>query len=164
MSKPSGKFFLLVQTFKDIRTESGDTETYGLLCTYKFVACLNVLHDVLHTVAKLQSSLQTKDLDLSMGGAGEASPQQLNFSPKSTQLPPPPPQDIPIKIYVYCKFAKKIMSITRMFWRFVLNNQSGVFLFFPVIDKLPLNFQWSVFLGLQYILLMLGPKCHIHLA
>ena len=59
----------LVQTFKDIRAESGDTDTYGLsvlLCTYKFVACLYMLCDVLLTVAKLQSSLQTKDLDLSM--------------------------------------------------------------------------------------------------
>ena len=58
----------LVQ-IKDIRVESGDTETYGLsvlLCTYKFVACMYMLCDVLHTVAKLQSILQTKDLDLSM--------------------------------------------------------------------------------------------------
>ena len=59
----------LVQTFKDIHAESGDAEAYGLsvlLCTYKFVACLYMLCDVLHTVAKLQGSLQTKDLDLSM--------------------------------------------------------------------------------------------------
>ena len=58
-----------VQTFKDIHAESGDAETYGLsvlLCTYKFVASLYMLCDVLHTVAKLQSSLQTNDLDLSM--------------------------------------------------------------------------------------------------
>ena len=42
----------LVQTFKDICAESGDTETYGLsvfLCTYN----LYMLCDVLHTVAKL---------------------------------------------------------------------------------------------------------------
>ena len=55
----------LVQTFKEIHAESGDAEAYGLsvlLCTYKFVACLYILH----TVAKLQGSLQSKDLDLSM--------------------------------------------------------------------------------------------------
>ena len=43
--------------------------TYGLsvlFCTYKFVACLYMLCDVLHTVTKLQSNLQTKDLDLPM--------------------------------------------------------------------------------------------------
>ena len=43
--------------------------TYGfsvLFCTDKFVAGLYMLCDVLHTVAKLQSSLQTKDLDLPM--------------------------------------------------------------------------------------------------
>ena len=33
---------------------------------YKFVACLYKLCDVLYTVAKLQTSLQTKDLHLSM--------------------------------------------------------------------------------------------------
>ena len=59
----------LVQIFNDVRAESGDTESYGLsvlLCTYKFVACLYILCDVLYTVAKLESSLQTKYLDLSM--------------------------------------------------------------------------------------------------
>ena len=59
----------LVQIFKDVRAESGDTETYGLsvlLCTYKFVAFFYMLCDVLYTVAKLESSLQTKYLDLSM--------------------------------------------------------------------------------------------------
>ena len=37
----------LVLTFKDIRAESGDTDTYGLsvlLCTYKFVAYLYMLY------------------------------------------------------------------------------------------------------------------------
>ena len=33
------------------------------LCTYKFVACLYVLCGILHTVAKLQASLQAKELD-----------------------------------------------------------------------------------------------------
>ena len=37
-----------------------------LLCTYKFVACLYMLCNILHTVPKLQGSLQSKDLDLSM--------------------------------------------------------------------------------------------------
>ena len=35
-----------------------------LMCTYKFVACLYMLCDVLHIVAKLQGSLQAKELDL----------------------------------------------------------------------------------------------------
>ena len=57
----------LVDTFEAIYSESGDAEAYGLsklLCTYKFVACIYMLCDVLHVVAKLQGSLQTKDLDL----------------------------------------------------------------------------------------------------
>ena len=37
-----------------------------ILCTYKFVAGLYMLCDVLDTVAKLQASLQAKDLDLSI--------------------------------------------------------------------------------------------------
>ncbi len=48
----------------DIYEEKGDAEAYGLLRTYKFVACLCMLCDVLHTVAKLQGSLQSKQLDL----------------------------------------------------------------------------------------------------
>ncbi len=59
----------LVKTLKEIHAESGDAEVYGLsvlLCTYKFVACLYMLCDVLHTVAKLQGGLQSKDLDLSV--------------------------------------------------------------------------------------------------
>ena len=52
----------------NFRAESCDTETYDLsvlFCTYTFVACLYILCDVLRTV-KLQSTLQTKDLDLSI--------------------------------------------------------------------------------------------------
>ena len=59
----------LVVTFEHIYEESGDAEAYGiakLLCTYKFVACLYMLCDVLHTVAKLQGSLQSKVLDLAL--------------------------------------------------------------------------------------------------
>ena len=57
----------LVVTFENIYEECGDAEAYGiakLLSTYKFVACLFMLCDVLNTVAKLQGSLQSKELDL----------------------------------------------------------------------------------------------------
>lgn len=57
----------LVHTFKEIYEENGDTEAYRLsklLCTYKLIACLYMLCDVLHAVAKLQASLQAKHLDL----------------------------------------------------------------------------------------------------
>ena len=57
----------LIRTFDDIYEETGDAEAYGLaklLHTYKFTACLYMLCDVLHTVAKLQGSLQTKQLNL----------------------------------------------------------------------------------------------------
>ena len=60
-------FRALVETFEKIYETSGDAEAYGiakLMCTYKFVACLFMLCDVLHTLAKLQGSLQSKDLDL----------------------------------------------------------------------------------------------------
>ncbi len=59
----------LVATFEEIYEESGDAEAFGIskiLCTYKFVACLYMLCDVLHTVAKLQGSLQSKELDLAI--------------------------------------------------------------------------------------------------
>ena len=42
-----------------IHKESGDAEAYGLaklLRTYKFIACLYMLCDILHTVANLQGS------------------------------------------------------------------------------------------------------------
>lgn len=57
----------LVVTFQQIYNENGDAEAYGLarlLCTYKFVSCLYMLCDVLHTLAKLQGSLQAKNLNL----------------------------------------------------------------------------------------------------
>ena len=57
----------LIEIFEEIYAESGDAEAFALsniLCTYKFVAGLFMLSDVLHTVAKLQASLQYKDLDL----------------------------------------------------------------------------------------------------
>lgn len=57
----------LIRTFEELYEENGDAEAYGLsrlLCTYKFVACLYMLCDILHTVAKLQAGLQAKELDL----------------------------------------------------------------------------------------------------
>ena len=57
----------LVTTFETIYEDSGDAEAYGLsklLCTYKFVASLYMLCDILHTVAKLHGSLQSKELNL----------------------------------------------------------------------------------------------------
>ena len=57
----------MIHSFSDLYKDSGDAEAYGLaniLRTYKFVACLYMLCDVLHTVAKLQGSLQSKQIDL----------------------------------------------------------------------------------------------------
>ena len=57
----------LVTTFEKIYENSGDAEAYGLsklLCTYKFVASLYMLCDILHAVAKLHGSLQSKELNL----------------------------------------------------------------------------------------------------
>ena len=47
----------LVATFEKIYENSGNAEAYRiakLICTYKFVACLYMLCDVLHTLTKLQ--------------------------------------------------------------------------------------------------------------
>ena len=57
----------LVATFEEIYDEKGDTEAHGisiLLTKYPTVATIYTLSDVLHTVAKLQGSLQSKELDL----------------------------------------------------------------------------------------------------
>ena len=57
----------LVSTFEEIYDETGDAEAHGiatLLTKYKTVACIYMLSDVLHTVAKLQGSLQGKEIDL----------------------------------------------------------------------------------------------------
>ena len=57
----------LVTTFEKIYEDSGDAEAYGLsklLCTYKFVASLYMLCDILHSVAKVHGSLQSKELNL----------------------------------------------------------------------------------------------------
>lgn len=53
----------MVVTFEHIYEEFGDAEAYGLA---KSVACLYMLCDVLHTIAKLQGSLQSKELDLAL--------------------------------------------------------------------------------------------------
>ena len=57
----------LVNTFEEIYNDTGDAEAHGiatLLTKYNTVACIYMLSDVLHTVAKLQGSLQGKDIDL----------------------------------------------------------------------------------------------------
>ena len=50
----------LVTTFEEIHEKTGDAEAHGiasLLTKYNTVACI-YMSDVLHTVAKLQGSLQ----------------------------------------------------------------------------------------------------------
>ena len=57
----------LVATFQEIYDEKGNAEAYGLMrlfCKYKSVACLYMLCDILHTLAKLQGSLQSQSLNL----------------------------------------------------------------------------------------------------
>ena len=59
----------LIHTFEDNYEENGDAEAYGLaklLRKYKFAACLHMLCDILHTDAKIQGSLQAKQLNLAM--------------------------------------------------------------------------------------------------
>ena len=57
----------LVATFEEIYEETGDAEAHGiatLLTKYNTVACIYMLSDILHTVAKLQGTLQGKEIDL----------------------------------------------------------------------------------------------------
>ena len=57
----------LVNTFEEIYDETGDAEAHDigtLMTKYNTVACIYMLSDVLHTVAKLQCGLQAKDIDL----------------------------------------------------------------------------------------------------
>ena len=57
----------LVTTFEELYSETGDGEAHGiatLLVKCKTVASIYMLCDVLHTVAKLQGSLQGKTIDL----------------------------------------------------------------------------------------------------
>ena len=58
------KVCALVSLLED---ETGDAEAHGiatLLTKYNTVASMYMLCDVLHTVAKLQGSLQSKNIDL----------------------------------------------------------------------------------------------------
>ncbi len=57
----------LVATFEAINDQTGDAEAHGistLLLKYFTVATIYMLSDVLHSVAKLQGSLQSEKLDL----------------------------------------------------------------------------------------------------
>ena len=57
----------LVSTFEEIYAETGDAESHGiatLLVKYKTVACIYMLSEVFHIVAKLQGSLQARILIL----------------------------------------------------------------------------------------------------
>lgn len=57
----------MVATFQEMYDETGDAEAYGLsrlFCKYGSIACLYMLCDVLHTLAKLQGSLQSQGLNL----------------------------------------------------------------------------------------------------
>ena len=51
----------LVTTFEKIYENSGDAEAYGLS---KLLGTYNILYDIIHTVAKLHDSLQSKELNL----------------------------------------------------------------------------------------------------
>lgn len=71
----------LVNTFEDIYDETGDAEAHGIASLLKkcnTVACIYMLSDVLHTVAKLQGSLQGKEVDLaSVPGMVKSTTQRL---------------------------------------------------------------------------------------
>ena len=57
----------LVTTFEEIYNDTGDAQAHGIatpLVKYNTVASIYMISDVLHTVAKLQGSLQSKDIDL----------------------------------------------------------------------------------------------------
>ena len=74
-------------TFEEIFDETGVAKAHGLaslLTKYNTVACIYMLSDVLHTVAKLQGSLQGKEVDLaSVPGMVERTLERL----KETQIP-----------------------------------------------------------------------------
>ena len=81
----------LVNTFEEIYNDTGDAEVHGiatLLTKYNTVACIFMLSDVLHTVAKLQGSLQGKEIDLASVPAMIESTtkwlKELKESPKSS--------------------------------------------------------------------------------
>ena len=78
----------LVNTFEEIYEETGDAEAHGiasLLTKYNTVACIYMLSDVLHTVAKLQGSLQGKEVDLaSVPGMVDSTIQRLKELKENT--------------------------------------------------------------------------------
>lgn len=58
---------VLVTTFEEIYNESGNAESHGiasLLLKYITVAFIYMLCDVMHTLAKLQGSLQGKSIEI----------------------------------------------------------------------------------------------------
>lgn len=71
----------LVSTFEEIYHDIGDAEAHGIatiLTKYNTVACIYMLSDVLHTLAKLQESLQGKEIDLaSIPGMVESTTTRL---------------------------------------------------------------------------------------
>ena len=91
MQKPSDTRWLpsLVSTLEEINEQMGDAEAHGiasLLTKYNTVACLYMLSDVLHTVAKLQGSLQGKEVDLaSVPSMVESTTQRLKELKENTQ-------------------------------------------------------------------------------
>ena len=78
----------LVVTFEEIYDETGDAEAHGiasLLTKYKTVACIYMLSDVLPTAAKLQGSLQGKEVDLaSVPGMVESTTKRLKELKENT--------------------------------------------------------------------------------
>ena len=75
----------LVTIFEEIYNGTGSAKAHGiatLLTKYNTVACISMLSDTLYTVAKLQGSLQGKEVDLaSVPGMVE----KHTGSPKGTQ-------------------------------------------------------------------------------
>ena len=59
----------MVNTSEEIYEKTGDVEAHeiaSILTKNKIVACIYMLSDVVHTVAKLQGSLQGKEIDLAI--------------------------------------------------------------------------------------------------
>ncbi len=77
-----------MNTFEEIYSETGDAEAHGiaiLLTKYSTVACIYMLSDVFHTVAKLQGSLQGKEVDLaSVPGMVESTLDRLKEVKENT--------------------------------------------------------------------------------
>ena len=74
--------------FEEIYEETGDAEAHriaSLLTKYNTVACIYMLSDILHTVAKLQGSLQGKKVDLaSVSRMVESTTQRLKELKENT--------------------------------------------------------------------------------